>query len=83
MADATRAMAGTMGPEAATVGASAAMGYGIVCIIPAVFWTVVTALVGWIAGYELSGATLAGIAATIAAFLAIVFSALAMPRRAA
>lgn len=80
MANATQAMSRTMAPEVSGEVSSRALGYAIVCALPAVFWTLVLALASWAMGVELPATTLLAVALSIAAFLAVVMSALLMPR---
>lgn len=58
------------------------IGFALVCIVPAVFWTVLLSLVGAAFGLEVSAATQMWLAFGIAGFLGIVFAALTVNPRA-
>lgn len=58
------------------------MGFLIVGIFPALFWTVLAAAGGWSMGYQMSPMTLAAMGASISAFLLIVFASLTHGSRA-
>lgn len=63
------------------VGTSAAarnrvLGFLIVCLVPALFWTAMLMLGGWVFGLDISVRVLFWSLLAIAAFLGVVFSAL-------
>ena len=77
MANATHVAAETRSP--AVIGAAGSgrlLGFAIVCLVPALFWIGLIALVSWTFGFAVSSTALLGGAAAISAFLAVVFAAL-------
>lgn len=75
MAHATQAAVSNPALENSRTGGRA-LGFAIVCLGPAVFWTALLALIAWALGYTVTPAVLAGNFLAIAIFLGIVFSAL-------
>jgi hypothetical protein len=82
MANATHLTAETAAPARVGDAASApVLAYVIVCAVPALFWTALAAVTGWIFDAAVPLVPLAGAGLLIAGFLAVVFSALIQARR--
>lgn len=64
------------GAVAPSVAKNRALGFLIVCLVPALFWTGMLMLGGWAFGLDISARVLFWSLLAIAAFLAVVFSAL-------
>ncbi|MGQ0671361.1 MAG: hypothetical protein ACT4N2_00570 [Hyphomicrobium sp.] len=84
MSDATHSLAlgnGDTGTETGTDANGRLVGFALVCIVPAVFWTALLSLAGATLGLEVSTSAQVSLAAAIAGFLGVVFAALTVNPR--